>query len=228
MITLDKPPGLPHRLLADRVAYARQASVGDSISLYPAAFTKPTAKYASDGSSVVDAVQALVRNEASQKEKPKGKKVPAKKVSVKKVIGAPLIEKWNSARAELEVNPPSQRSRSISALSPCAVFICVQDYAARNKKETEMTAQELAEATQQTPHSRRHSHMHSKVVTRLQARERNSIEWRAAQEAQQRCHSPVPVSLSLPSASVIALLGLFLLETPSIQTRFGSIMRSTC
>jgi len=83
------------RLLADRTVYARQASRGDSVALYPAVYSK-------HGPLPHEPHEEPPPREKPKEKPPKaGVQVP-KKVSVKKLN--PMVEKWQAAQAEIEVS----------------------------------------------------------------------------------------------------------------------------
>jgi len=106
---------LEWRMLSDRVVYARQASASDNVVLYPATYSLLTDEPEA-------AVAAEQPNEVASGPKVKLTSkiaVPAKKGSAKKLN--PMIGKWQAARAEIE------------------------DYEKRNKKESEMSLEELNE-----------------------------------------------------------------------------------
>lgn len=134
---------LEWRQLSDRVVYARQACAGDNVSLYPATHTVSCEE---DGAQegFLDAPPPpeppIEDTKPAAADKPRPKAVKPLKGSKKL---DPMIGKWKAARAEIE------------------------DFEKRNKKQTEMSPEELEEA-----------------------KNRELKEWR--QEQGNRCDMPPP------------------------------------
>lgn len=110
---------LDWRLLSDGLVYARQAATADHIAQYPATYTFP------DQHEGIDAPSVQEKETAPTTKLRSTKTVSIKQSKAVKKMQPMIFGKWQAARAEIE------------------------DYEKRNKKESEMSFEELEELRSQ-------------------------------------------------------------------------------